>query len=164
MSHSDTQEILASLMKEAVTLRFEESIPPSGAGPQEVLESLLACRRRADRLEGLYLRTLNIRGQLSRIAYLDKVEAEEEWATSLVKIKNSPAYRGENFSGPRERYAEADLETLEYKRKSHKSSELLEIANEAVDIIRTALRGLNDTRQDHNSWIRSLHFQSTLEQ
>src|SRR6185503_4823364 len=146
-----------------ISLRFDSELPHSGAGPLEVLESLLECRKKADRLEGLYYKTLNLKGKLARKAALDIAEADDQWASALVQIKNSPIYKGDTFSGPRERYAEADLETFEIRRKARKSKELLSLAEEILDIVKTALRGLNDTRQDHLSWIRSLQFQSTLE-
>lgn len=166
MSLSDVElgETLAGLMREAVSLRFDAELPGSSAGPLEVLESLLDCRRRADRLENLYVRALTIRGSISRRSALDSAEADDEWAQAITKLKNSSVGRGDSFSGPRERYAEADLATLEYKRKARKSADLLKLADEIVDVIRTTLTGLNNTRQDHISWIRSLQFMSTLEQ
>ena len=151
------------LMQEAIALRFKEEIPHSAAGPQEVLESLLSCRLRADRIEGIYLRVLNIRGSLFRRNEVSKAEADDQWAAAIVKLKNSSVQRGDSFSGPRERYAEADLETLSFKREARKAAELLDLAEEALNIIRTVLKGINDTRQDHISWIRSLNFQSNLE-
>lgn len=160
---STVAETLASLMKEAVSLRFQGQLPGSQAGPLEVLESLLECRKRADRIEGLYLQALTIKGTLSRRSALDKAEADDEWAESLIRVRNSPTYKSNSYAGPREKYAEADLETLDQRRKARKSGELLSLADEAVDVIRTTLTGLNNTRQDHISWIRSLQFMSTLE-
>lgn len=165
MSLSESVEsTLSELLREAVQLRFETEIPNSGAGPLEVLESLLDCRRRADRIENLYFKAVNIKGKLIRRASIDAAQADDEWAKSIVKTKNSPISRGDSFTGPRERYAEADLEILEFKRQARKSTELLKLAEETVDIIKTSLNGINNTRQDHLSWIRSLQFQSTLEQ
>lgn len=164
LSESEIIEALAGLKREAVSLRFDAELPASSAGPLEVLESLLECRRRADRIENMYLRALTIKGSISRRTALDSAEAEEQWAEAIVKLKNSPVNKGDSFSGPRERYAEADLATLEAKRRARKSAELLNLADETVDVIRTTLTGLNNTRQDHLSWIRSLQFVSALEQ
>lgn len=163
MSLSDVSETISALIREAVALRFEASLPQSGAGPLEVLESLLECRRRADRLEGLYIRSLTIKANLSRRVAVDNAEVDDQWAEALIRVRNSPIYKGDSYAGPREKYAEADLATLELKRKARKSAELLNLADEAVDVIRTTLTGLNNTRQDHISWIRSLQFMSTLE-
>jgi hypothetical protein len=160
---STVAETLASLMKEALSLRFQGELPGAQAGPLEVLESLLECRKKADRVEGLYLQALTIKGTLSRRSALHNAEAEDEWAEALIKVRNSPIYKQDSFAGPREKYAEADLATLEFKRQARKSAELLSLADEAVDVIRTTLTGLNNTRQDHISWIRSLQFMSTLE-
>lgn len=164
LSESDIIDTLSGLMREAVSLRFDAELPSSSAGPLEVLESLLECRKRADRVENLYVRALTIRGSISRRSALDSAEADEQWAEAIVRFKNSSVSRGDSFSGPRERYAEADLATLEHKRKARKSAELLNLADETVDVIRTTLTGLNNTRQDHISWIRSIQFVSALEQ
>jgi hypothetical protein len=159
----EIEKKIAELLAEALSLRSSSSMPYSEASPQVVLNSLLDNRQRVDRLEALYLQVIQIRARLSRRTSAVKAESEDAWAEALASMKAQGARNRDQYEGPRERYAEADLATLELKRKARKAEELLNIAVEADDVIKTALRGLNEVIQDHRIWIRSLQFQTYLE-
>jgi hypothetical protein len=159
----EVEQKLAELLTEALSLRAASSIPYSDASPQVVLNSLLDNRQRVDRLEGIYLQVVQIRARLSRRTASTRAEADDAWAQSVVSMKSQGARSRDQYEGPRERYAEADLATLDLKRKVRKAEELLDIAVEADDVIKTALRGLNEVIQDHRIWLRSLQFQTYLE-
>lgn len=159
----EIEKRIAELLSEALSLRSDSSMPYSEASPQVVLNSLLDNRQRVDRLEGIYLQVIQIRARLSRRTSAVKAEAEDAWAEALSSMKSQGARNRDQYEGPRERYAEADLATLDLKRKARKAEELLNIAIEADDVIKTALRGLNEVIQDHRIWLRSLQFQTYLE-
>jgi hypothetical protein len=159
----EIEKRIAELLTEALNLRSESSMPYSEASPQVVLNSLLDNRQRVDRLEGIYLQVIQIRARLSRKTSAVKAEAEDSWAEALASMKSQGSRNRDQYEGPRERYAEADLATLELKRKARKAEELLGVAVEADDVIKTALRGLNEVIQDHRIWLRSLQFQTYLE-
>lgn len=163
---SDEESVRESLklfVEEALSLRFGINLPSEAAGPQAVLGSLLDFRQRSDRLENIYIRVMQIRARLARHSAAVKAESDDAWANAISKARNSTVTKNDQFVGPRERYAEADLETLQQKRAARKAEDLLSVADEASDVIRTALRGLNDAIQDHRTWLRALQFQSHLE-
>ncbi len=161
MQQLDTK--LTDLVKEALELRFQSSLPSATATPQAVVDSLLDCRIRADRLEGIYIQVVQIRARAARMAAAAKAEADDAWATSIMDMKSRASRNRDQFEGPRERYAEADLASMDFKRKARKAEEVLGLADESSDVIRTAYRGLNEVIQDHRTWLRSLQFQTTLE-
>lgn len=159
----EVEKKLAELLTEALSLRTASSIPYSEASPQVVLNSLLDNRQRVDRLEEIYLQVVQIRARLSRRTSAIKAEADDAWTEALMALKSQGARNRDQYEGPRERYAEADLATLTLKRKARKAEELLDVAEEADEVIKTALRGLNEVIQDHRIWLRSLQFQTYLE-
>lgn len=163
MTEENIKETLINLTQEAVKLRFALAFPDSSASPNEVLISLIDSRRRADRIEGIYIQVLSVRGKLARRSSAVSAIAEEAWVIALTDVKGSAVARVDSFSAPRERYADADLATFSEKRASRQATDLLSAAEEASDIVRTALKGLNDTINDLKVWIRSLQFQSHLE-
>jgi len=164
VTETAVRETLASLAQEAVKLRFSGSFPDSSASPKDVLNYLIDARQRADRVEGIYVQLLSVRGKLARKAGAVNAIAEEAWMTALTTVKGSTVVsRTDSFTAPRERYADADLATLTEKRAARQATDLLSVADEASDIVKTALRGLNDTINDLKVWIRSLQFQSHIE-
>jgi hypothetical protein len=160
---SDFKAVLAALREEAVQLRFSVTLPASEADPQEITNSLLEARAKTDRVEGVYYKVVQIKSQVSRDLATRRALHEEQWAQSLISQKRSPVAQGDNFIGPRERYAEADLATITLKRDVRLAEELMSLSDECHEIVRTCLRGLNDLRQDHLSWLRSIQVQSYLE-
>lgn len=158
---SVTETFLEGSVREAADLRRHKSLPGPGADPQEVLESLLEVRRRYDRVEEIYLTVLQVRGKIARAKQARQAEAEDAWNEALKRARASPTR--EDYEGPRERYAEADLATIDFKVKARQAEALASIADGALECIKTVLRGLDGTRQDHLTWLRSLSFQSHLE-
>lgn len=164
MTEDLVRDTLHNLSQEAIKLRFMGSFPDSSASPGQILHYLIDSRQRADRVEGIYVKLLSIRGELARRSSAVNAMADEAWVTALTSVKRSTvSVREDSFSAPRERYADADLATLTEKRAARKATELLLVAEESSDIVKTALKGLNDTINDLKVWIRSLQFQSHLE-
>jgi hypothetical protein len=168
---SELEHHLAGWTAEAVELRFGAAgdplgavgLPPTESGPQQVLESLLRVRSRLDRVEALAVRATRARGRLQRASQAAKAQAGEAWDREIARVRSSPVRRGDEFTGPRERYAEANLATLVEQRTERQSSLLLVSADTAVDAIRQCQRGLDSLRQDHIAVMRSYQFESHLE-
>lgn len=154
---------LETALKEALELRFSITLPESYSSPQEVIENLKDLRKIVDRLEELYLSTLRVKGELERSASSDKAIAEEAWAQAIHTLNRASAANMESFSGPRERYAEADIETFDVQRAARKSANLASYAYDITESLRVAYRGADGARQDVLNWLRALNFQSHLE-
>lgn len=146
----------------ALSYRSKVVLPEPSSTPQAVLDSLLDARVKADTVESMYLSLVRIRARAVRKVAAIKAEHEDAWNQALVDMKSGSRQR-DQYEGPRERYAEADLATLMTKRQLRKAEETLGIVDEGVDILRTAFRGLNEIIQDHRVWLKSLQFQTYLE-
>ncbi len=123
---------------------------------------MLVVRQRLDRIEELYLKAIQVRSAVVRKSSASKAIAEEAWAAEISNARKSSVRRGDEFTGPRERYADADLATLELKRAARRDADLLTTAQDSAEALRTMLRGLDGLRQDHQTWLRTLNFQTVL--
>jgi hypothetical protein len=156
----DIEASLAPIVEEVLKLRLQATLPDSNVIPQAVLDSLLDVRSKADRVEELNIKVMRLRAYTARKVAALKAAADDEWAQALVSRKRAGARSGDQFEGPRERYAEADLVTLELRRSLRKAEELLSIIDEASDVIKVAFRGLTEIIQDHRTWLRTIQTQS----
>ncbi len=153
---------LREAVLETISLRFEGSLPPTSAGPEEVMQSLAATRQRLDRIEELMIEALRVRATAKRNSSLASAEASDQWDQAVRTIGTSSAVRGPEFQGPRERYSAANLDTLDARRESRQAEELLSIADEAYEAIRAMYWGLNGVRQDHDSMLKAMQFADRL--
>jgi hypothetical protein len=154
----DDSEVVAqldSLMQEAIELRSLAKMPHRTDQADEILDRLYECRQALDRLEEI-MRTVN---RLKYLAQRQKATfeavADDAWATSLSKIRQIPSFKGD-YVGPREKYAEADLSTMEQRRRHRQAEELLSHVSEVNEFVRTCYFGLNGVRDDIKSLIRTL--------
>lgn len=154
---------LTKVVSEVISLRYGASLPPTFSGAQQVLDSLVDVRRRLDRVEELLVYTIQIKGRAHSENELKKSQADQHWAEALRQGKRSPVMRGNEYEGPRERYAEADLATLNERREARQSQDLEDFANSCLDVIRTAHRGLDGLRQDHLAVLRAAQMENALE-
>lgn len=159
----DVEAQLAPFVEEVLRLRLAASIPSSSAIPQAVLDSLLEVRAKSDRVEAINIQVMRLRHRVARRVAAVKATADDAWSQAIADIKKAGARSGDQYEGPRERYAQADLATLSVKREMRKAEELLSIVDEASDVIKTALRGLNEVIQDHRIWLRTIQVQSYIE-
>ena len=159
---TDAQEIkdtVNSLVSEVLKLRSSVSLPSASSVPQAVLDSLLDVRAKADRVEELSITVLRMRAQLGRREAALKALVEDSWAQALTDLKGTGSRQRDQYEGPRERYAEADLAVLSDKRTLRKLEELMSVVDEASDVIRVAFRGINDIMNDHRTWLRLIQLQ-----
>ena len=160
---ADVEGSIAPYIQEVLRLRSEASIPSATAIPQAVLDSLLEVRAKADRVEQISIQVLRIHYMAVRRTAFVRAQVDDAWAQAIVDLKKAGARSGDQYEGPRERYAQADLATLTLKRELRKAEQLLSHADEASDVIKTALRGLNEVIQDHRIWLRTIQVQSYIE-
>lgn len=155
---------LGEFIEEAFALRFQLGEWPANAAPAEVLARLLDIRSRLDRVDELLFRAVRIKSEVGRVHTRAHVAAEAAWDQASVATRRAPAVRGSGeFTGPRERYAEANLATLGQRRSSRQAEEVKSFADEAVEVLRIAQRGLDGARQETLQMLRSLQFESNLE-
>lgn len=159
------EEQILEWVKTALDMRYQtqpEYLGPD-SGPQEVLKSLLSVRARLDCTEELMSRVIRARGRVSRAMAAAKAVAEDAW-DSQVKVEREKSSRHGEFEAPRERYANANLETLNQKRDLRAAERLMSSVDEAHAVIQLVYRGLDGVRQDHLAILRTMQYQSHLEQ
>ena len=145
-------------MSELAELRRLPPLPGVHAAPSELVEYLLDVRRRQDRVEELLGRSMRHKVATQRTLDEAKTAAEEEWDRVAVANKNA-----NDYTSAKERAAEANLATLDLRRQVRKAEDALAVANELVEQLRLAHRGLDSTRQDIHTILRALSFESSLE-
>lgn len=155
---------LNPLIEESLRLRVGVSLPTIDQGPVEVLSSLIGIRSRLDRIEEILSIVVRFRGQIQSSFKSATAELEEAWAAQV----SSPSRRGRgstdwNAPAPRERYAEADLATLDLKRRQRQWEHMFDTANVAVDVIQRTHRGLDATRMDLHLILRAMSVETALE-
>jgi hypothetical protein len=164
-------ELLTKMVEEALELRHGSagdsagaiSMPPPEAGVRDVLAVLLRVRSRLDRLEGVLQRAVRLRALVHRMSATTRMVADEAWDRASVNSRAPSVRRGEEFTGPRERYADNNLATLQEARAAKAGERMAAQADAAVEVIRLAHRGLDGVRQDLIAWLRTLQFESHLE-
>jgi hypothetical protein len=154
---------LSAVIDEVLTLRAQVSMPSESAIPQTVLDSLIAARAKADRIEALSIDVLRLRYHGLRVMASAKASADDAWAEGISELNKQGVRNHDQYEGPRERYAEVDLATMEFRRTLRKAEKFLSLVDEASDVIKIALRGVNETIQDHRTWLRTIQVQSYIE-
>ena len=152
-------DLFTSWVTEVYQLRFEAledspapSLPlPDETGAQAVLESLRGIRGRVDRVEVLLFQALRAQSRLREIARSSEDSLSDDWDRSAVSVKSSSVRRGDTYEGPRERYAESNLATMDSRIRVRECTVTLGRIDTVVAVIRQSLRGLNDLRQDHRA-------------
>lgn len=159
----DVRAALSSYVAEALNLRFSGALPTSAASVADMLDALLDVRQRLDRVEELLTKVIRLRARVHRAATLTTATVDESWDRAVQAQRTAPVSRGDNFSGPRERYAEANLTVLEERRAARIATELASHADEAHDVIRLVHRGLDGVRHDHLTILRAVQFETSLD-
>lgn len=162
MSAEELNATMFDYFTEAKQLRDGlPAMPDTHAAPYEVHDYLLDVRRRLDRVEHLLGAAARVRSAARGFATRAGYEADDEWDAAIVKINNRPVVR--EFSSARERAAEANLATLDARRRARESAAYLAIADDAVESLRLIHRGLDGVRHDTLTILRLVQFESHLE-
>ena len=153
------------LIEEVLQLRFSQHLPEVTASPIEIIESLRETRQSLDRVEEILSKILRLKGQKSRESFSAKAEAEEAWdeAMQQIELRNNARRGTQEFIAPREKYAGANTKTLKEQRTARQSELALMRVSEAEQVIRQAHRGLDSLRQDHNTLLRAIVVETSIE-
>jgi hypothetical protein len=159
------RQTLGQLLGELADIRARviSVFPAADASPDKVREALMTIRGLQDRVEELVSRTLSVHAGLARITAEAKDTYEQAWAEEARKGNRASVRQGADMQGPRERYAEYDLATLQQRRAMRQNEALLGLAAEALEQARLRHRGIDNTRQDLIAVLRALAFETALE-
>ncbi len=170
MTYNFTQaiDIVERAVGEAILLRFDTDSPTFDADPAEILATLQDVRRRLDRGEELYANSMRIKNRVERDKALTQAVADDAWDAAIntartdrrtVAVLNTR----DEFSSAKERTAEANLATVEHRRKARIAADAYTAVTGHVDVLRTLHRGLDNVRHDLLATLRTLAFESTLD-
>lgn len=162
---TEIESQLKVLVDEAHGLRFkpdESSINLDISSPKIILDSLLACRARLDRLEELLAIATRARGRAWRAHQEAARLAQEAWDATSAASRTGPSRRSE-YTGAKEHYADNNLATIDEKRTAYRAERLADYADECYRVIKILYHGLDNYRADHLVIIRALSFESHLE-
>ena len=160
-------EQLEHYTDEALELRYSAAgdplgaprLPDSGTPLDDVLASLVATRRRIDRVEELLGEAVQARGRIRRLTDHVEAQASNAWDEAVT----TDARINSGFVAPKEKYAQANLATMSLRRQVVEAKAALSRADDAVEIIRQAHRGLDSLRYDHVVMIRAATVLNSLE-
>lgn len=138
-------------------------LPEGNPGPQELMESLRLIRTRVDRLEAILATAVRIRGRAGRAHEAARAVATDAWNTASRATRTGQQRQNTDFIAPRERYADADLATLEERREERNAREVLSVAEESLEVIRIAHRGLDGLRRDLDALLQAQRVERSVE-
>lgn len=159
----DLDQFVSTMINEVLTLRTTVQWPSLEAGPSELLHFLLDIRKRQDRVEEIFSSVVRLRSRAQRVSSIADAVVEDAWDKAAVKRRGAGVQRGDEFSSARERHAEANLDVLDLRHAARQAAQQAQLADEAVDVIRLAHRGLDGVRQDVLTVLRALQFETHLE-
>lgn len=163
MIDENIQGALVKMQTEALDLRFGGALPDSSAGNKQIVDTLLDVRRRVDRVEEVYGKAIRLRAEARRQHTAVKAVVEDAWDRSAVAARRASVGRGDEYATARERHAMANLDVLELRRDERSAGQVVDVCDEAVEMLRLTYRGLVDLRQDFLAILRSIQFETTLD-
>lgn len=163
---NELETLVMSWVTEALELRHGAAGDPEGPikgwtanPPSEVTAVLLRVRSRSDRVDELLSKVTQARGRAKRTQDQAAFVAE----VALMTATTQRAARRVEFSSGREREAEAKLDSLEERRIAHQANRLVNVTNEAYEVINQAHWQLDAIRKDLRATLHALQFESSLE-
>lgn len=162
----EAKDLLKSWLTEALELRGQLGLAAYDdlETPYQITEQLTQVRGILDRIETLLVYAIRAKAKAARANRVAKENVQDAWDRHVTD--QSPTKRRvltQEFVTGKEKFAEANLATLELQRIERKTLELLSLAEETLDVIRVIHRGLNDIRQDLLSQVRAIQIESQLE-
>lgn len=147
-------QLLAALGR-AQALRYLDGLPHPSLGASEVLRRLSAVRVRLDEVDGLLVEVAQFRTGVRVLFKEASAQLDDRWAAH-VSGNGRPrrASFGSEIDAPREKYARADLATLDDRRLSRDRERVLDASEDAYRIIEKIFRGLDSVRMDLHALLR----------
>jgi hypothetical protein len=149
------------LESEATKLRSGVKLPGSEDGPLEALSALRVVRARIDQVEELLSRALQLRAEQRRHLRVASAVVEEAWSARVTSQNPIRGVWGE--TAPRERYAVADIATIEERRKERIEREMYDRLDTLVEILKLRHTGLDGCRRDLHVVLRGMEVGRALE-
>lgn len=161
---SAVEESVLKWSQEAVDARHGDFGDPDGKlstgsdqSPGEALAFLRRVRARADRVDELLQAAKRARGRARRALAEIAFDTENAIAEGVKKQGRA------EFQGHREREVNAKLDAFEKRRIEHQAKRLVDVCDEAVDVINQMHWSLDGIRKDLRGTLHALQFESSLE-
>ncbi len=156
-------EKISSLMDEVLELRTQILVSPSSeTTPVQLIDGLKDVRRRLDRTEDILVSLLRYKAIAHTLKSGLAADQEDAWDAAVTSSSKSRQINSD-FSSAKERYADANLATLESLRKLRKAERFYDSCDSAVEQCRIMYRGLERVRQDIMTVMKSQQFIQNLE-
>lgn len=166
LTQKTVPEILRGYLGEALDLRYSVSAVPQGADQPALFKALQDYRARLDRIEYLMVQAVILKGRALVAVRAVQEEAQEKWDENLVKANSKRAaslVASQDFVAPKEKYAAANLATLENRRSVRLAEEELSWAETVSDALTKMYRGLDSSRQDLLTRIKAIPMVNSME-
>lgn len=164
MTPSELQTWSQSATAEAAALRAQVSakFPAHGAPVPAYIEALHFTRAVQDRVEEL----LGLAGQVcawARSWHVSAVNAETDaYDRAVAMLKRTGRHAGD-YTSARERQADVGPRITTETQRTRAAKALLDDMEAARERIRTAHGGINGTRQDLGTLLRSVQWESSID-
>lgn len=159
-------EVMAEYLKEAAELRYTAPVVKSTGDQSELLQALQDYRTRLDRIEYLLVRAVIRKGEAYRAMKDAQEQASNKWDESLARSKEQKTVSlvaAQEFVAPKEKYAAANIATVEERHAVRKAENVFSWADTAVDALQKMYRGLDSARQDLLTRIKAIPMVSGME-
>lgn len=151
------------IIENATKSRFTLPPFPESPTPDQIQARLVDLRARLDSVEQDVIDAVSLKFRAQRVFAASDFNATEAWDKALEKVRKAPSFQGSEYTGPRERYSEANLATFDQQRARRFADHAKSFAEEAYTVVVACQRGLDAARQDCLAWLRSLVFESSLD-
>ncbi len=149
---SDVENQLLCWATESLELRHGEADDPSGRvslpafelGQPAAVDMLSRVRQRLDRVEELQSHSRQALGRVVRMREEAEYELSQKYDTAIATNRN----RFVDYQSADEKRADADLQSLEEKRKLHQVKRVESHAREVLDVVTQCYWGLSNLRED----------------
>lgn len=152
-------EQMAEYLKEAAELRYSAATPGDKADQAELVRALQDIRTRLDRIEYLMVRAVIRKGDAYRALKNVQEQSSNKWDEKLISAKDKKAANlvsAQEFVAPREKYASANIATLEERREVRIAEDTFSWTETSVDALQKMYRGLDSARQDLLTRIKTI--------
>lgn len=165
-SKKSIPQLMSEYISEAAQLRYEAPKPGDEADQSVLLKALQDYRSRLDRIEYLMVRALlRKREAFNNLKSLQE-EQSDKWDESLVNRtskRTANLVSAQEFVAPREKYAEANIATIEERQATRKAEEIYQWTETASDVLQKMYRGMDSARQDLLARIKAVPVVNSME-
>lgn len=147
---------------EVLELRFTELKVGPHSAPGQVQEEEWEVRARLERVDELLLQAYRLKESLKRASAKAKAIYDDAWDTESDRVNNSITGRMGDYTSAKEKAAQINLKLISKKREQRSADERLSFATEAYYFIKEVHDGLQSTKQDLQSVIRTFQIESSV--